>query len=378
LDWEKKLILKPLLDRSLKINELLEHEFVRETIKESMPEIAFGSITNKILSQKEVKQRLQRQVRTLRKRGVLLLDDEGRYFINLLLHGYFSSMLADETPQRLRRKAMRYASALRKEYRHWLVPIESIDLKQMMKKYDEFLNKTKEVRSNLRFGVPFIKVSDIAQQFYCEKHIELEYQYGRPATEAMETGEEAHERLLEGVKKVSREKVFERIASGTPILIHEMLLCTYFRNVPVVGIADAVLFDGARPVFLFEFKFPKVPIPRAHHHVQAQLYCLLLRELGFDTSALNYVLVLAPPGSKNQELAKLVCSRVAHATMLEPRMRIASANVIIRKFDSKSARQSLAWGIDFWLNNRKAKPTSKQEKCAHCYFRSKCDAALVK
>jgi hypothetical protein len=377
LNWEKKLILKPLLDRPLKIQELLKHYFIHKTIKGGMPEIAFGQITNGVLSQTEVEQRLRRRIRTLRKRGVLLLDNEGKYLINPMLREYLSLVLAGETPPHIRNEAMRYASTLRKEYRHWLVPVESVDPRRIARKYDEFLNTARKAKSDLRFGVPFVKASDLARQFYCEKWVELVYQYERPVTEAMEAGKKAHEGLLEGIRKVSEEQVLQDIVSGIPVFVHEMPLCAFFKDIPILGFADAVFFDGARPVFLFEFKFTRVPIPFAYHHVQAQLCCLLLRELGFDTSALHYVLVLAPPGS-NREFMRLVCAKVVHATALEPRTQILSANVIVRKFDHKKSKQNLAWAIDFWLNKREAKPTSKREKCARCDFRTKCSTALVK
>ena len=59
----------------------------------------------------------------------------------------------------------------------------------------EELRRNRELGCELRFGRSVIVASDIAEQFYCERKLEMGYLHGEVKTEAKAIGTEAHEKL---------------------------------------------------------------------------------------------------------------------------------------------------------------------------------------
>ncbi len=49
--------------------------------------------------------------------------------------------------------------------------------------------------------------SDVAQQFFCEKKVEMQYLHGEIETEATMVGSAAHGKLLEDAVRVDREEL---------------------------------------------------------------------------------------------------------------------------------------------------------------------------
>jgi len=101
---------------------------------------------------------------------------------------------------------------------------------------------------------------------------------------------------MTGLNEVSSR--FTKLAQE---IVREMPLLGRHKNIIVAGVADAITFFKASPVLLCEHKFSSKPIPFRDHHVQARLYCYLLNLMGFDTSNLQYALVLAPPESREDD-----------------------------------------------------------------------------
>jgi hypothetical protein len=87
----------------------------------------------------------------------------------------------------------------------WKAQLESFD--SLLKE----LKQNREQGSRLRFGRSVIVASDIAEQFYCEKKVEMEYLHGEVETEAKNIGTEAHENLTEDSVKVKREQLWQDI-----------------------------------------------------------------------------------------------------------------------------------------------------------------------
>jgi hypothetical protein len=70
------------------------------------------------------------------------------------------------------------------------------------------LEQNRERDGRFRFGRSVVVASDIAEQFYCEKKLEMEYLHGKVETEAKAIGTEAHEKLTEDSVKVKREQLW--------------------------------------------------------------------------------------------------------------------------------------------------------------------------
>ena len=240
---------------------------------------------------------------------------------------------------------------------------------------DRFYNLIGEVlerrESVLRFNIPFLSVSEISEQYYCEKKVEMARVLGEIATERKIIGQEAHEILLKDAVKIKLEEAFREIFSSKPTLFREMPLLAKIKGVVIVGRPDAVLFHSGIPLCLFEYKFTARRVPFRDMHVQAKLYGLLLNEMGFDTERLKYAIILVPQEFKdNEEVRRLplliIKRRFPH------RIETEKAAIFINDFNKSEALKELEWAIEYWLNKREAKPTSKLGKCRSCEYAEKC------
>lgn len=240
---------------------------------------------------------------------------------------------------------------------------------------------TLKEQGELRFGSRFVKVSDLAGQYYCEKKIELVWLQGEEESQEMTVGREAHEELQKDSIKEKRETVWKRIFDGEPVVIGEMLLAAKHDGSIIVGMADAVCFNKARPVLLLEHKFSRRPAPYQDHHVQARLYCYLLQLMGFDVSQLRYALVMAPPECKgSDDLRRIPTLALKHQSQ-EP-MAVSlpngTANVYLTTYRQSEILGELEWALGFWKNQRDPKPTSNAGKCRVCQFRETCEFSLAR
>jgi CRISPR/Cas system-associated exonuclease Cas4 (RecB family) len=248
--------------------------------------------------------------------------------------------------------------------------------KSQLESFDSLFKELKqnlEQGGRLRFGRSVIVASDIAEQFYCEKKVEMEYFHGEVETEAKNIGTEAHEKLTEGSVKVKREQLWQDIYGDRPILALEMFLLAKYGDVFLAGKPDSVLFARGFPRVVFEYKFSKSSVDYLSYHVQAQTYGILLENMGFDTSKLFYAIVVAGPKTKgSRELRQNVVHTVTSRDLREATYSIDDAKIYLCRFNRVSAEKNLAWALEFWRSNREAESTSNQNKCARCEYQTHC------
>jgi CRISPR/Cas system-associated exonuclease Cas4 (RecB family) len=248
--------------------------------------------------------------------------------------------------------------------------------KEQLESLDGLFTELKQNRqqgSSLRFGRSVIVASDIAEQFYCEKKVEMEYLHGKVETEAKAIGTEAHEKLTEDSVKVKREQLWRDIYGDKPIFALEMFLLAKYGDVLLAGKPDSVLFGRGVPLVLFEYKFSKSDVDYLSYHVQAQTYCVLLDNMGFDTGELSYVIVVADPKTKgSRELRRAVVSTVLKSGLKEAVRSVDGARVYLCKFNRATAKKNLDWALEFWIKSREAETTLNQNKCARCEFKIQC------
>ena len=133
---------------------------------------------------------------------------------------------------------------------------------------EELVEKRKKGENNLRFDKSFILASDIAEQYFCEKKVEMQYLYGDVETEEKSIGTEAHEKLLEGSVKIKRQELWKKIYGKKLTFALEMLLLAKYKDVVLVGRPDSVLFQQGYPIIVFEYKFSKSGTAYRTHHVE--------------------------------------------------------------------------------------------------------------
>ncbi|MEM2102347.1 MAG: PD-(D/E)XK nuclease family protein [Candidatus Bathyarchaeia archaeon] len=228
-------------------------------------------------------------------------------------------------------------------------------------------------KGKLRFNRSFIIASDIAQQYFCEKKVEMQYLEGVIETESKMLGAEAHEKLLEDSIKIERRTLMKKIYGPEPIFAFEMLLLAKYKKVIIAGRPDSIIFQNGFPLVVFEYKFSRSRRPFRDHHVQVRTYGTLLKGMGFDTSRLFYAIVMVDPKAKvDKKLKYKLVDAVIRNGPKEAVLSIGNAKVYLNKFNSKDAEQDLNWAIEFWENKRQAIPTNNPNKCRNCEYNKKC------
>lgn len=235
-----------------------------------------------------------------------------------------------------------------------------------------------ENKGNFRFKNPFIKASDIAQQYFCEKKVEMEYLHGRIETESKILGAEAHEKLLADSVTIKRKELWQEIYGEKPILALEMLLLARYKDVILAGRPDSVLFQKGYPLIVFEYKFSKSEIPYSSYHIQAKTYGVILKSMGFDTGRLFYAIVIAnPKAQKDKELKRRVVEAVLKNGPKENVLKTRNAGIHFHKFNQNEAEKDLDWAIEFWKKKRNAISTTNPNKCRNCEYNEKCNSLSV-
>jgi hypothetical protein len=243
----------------------------------------------------------------------------------------------------------------------------------------EIVEKQKKGENNLRFDRSFILASDIAQQYFCEKKVEMQYLYGEVETEEKSIGTEGHEKLLEDSVKIERQELWKKIYGKKLTLALEMLLLAKYKDVVLVGRPDSVLFQNGYPIIVFEYKFSKSGTAYRTHHVQARTYGILLNNMGFDTSRLFYAVVIADPRARHdKELKRKVIDAVIKNGPKEAILDIENAAVHLHKFNQTEAEKDLDWATEFWKKTREAIMTSNPNKCMKCEHKVECSKSVHK
>ncbi len=180
--------------------------------------------------------------------------------------------------------------------------------KEVYSRYQEVEKEIAEKpRGVLRFGKPFVAASEISDQKYCEKKLEFTILNGEEETPEKIEGTKAHEQLLRDTVKVRAKEGWKQIFRGEAVFFREFYVAARVNGHAVIGKIDGILFRSSIPRLVIEHKFSSSLLPYDTYQVQAQVYCLILQNMGFGVSELEYVIVVAPRGSKNDlELRKVL------------------------------------------------------------------------
>ena len=225
----------------------------------------------------------------------------------------------------------------------------------------------------LRFNQLYVKVSEIAEQFYCETKVEMTHLHGRVETEIKKEGSVGHESLQAESVEVERSELLEEIFAGEPIIVHELPLMAEHRSVILVGQPDAIIFRDGVPVALLEVKFSNSPYPYRSYHAQARIYGRVLDCAGFDTTDLFYVIAVAPRGSRGDGgLFGRVIEGLKECGSGEASFEVDGAHVYIYEYNQPESVKDLDWALDYWRGSRDALPPDNQAKCRNCEYREKC------
>lgn len=254
----------------------------------------------------------------------------------------------------------------------------------VLSNYTSLIQEIREnPKGNLKFDLPYIKVSDIKQQYYCEQQVELKKIHGEAESEQTKLGTDAHERLLEGSVSIKDEDAIRKIfTSKQSLTFREMRLVAKHKGVNILGQADYVHFDKGLPLLVLDYKFKQKVAVYDNELLQAGLYSYLLNKMGFDTSRLKYGVVAADSTLKDNVklifLPNLIRTKYPNQKYIDLTVASRQVAVVITEFSPEKVVKDLDWALPFWMKQRDAIPTKMKAKCNKCDFKDTCDFSLAR
>lgn len=239
--------------------------------------------------------------------------------------------------------------------------------------FHEIRTKLKNDDVSLRFGKPWVAASNLAQQYYCEKKVEMQFLHGEVDTESKQIGTEAHDSLVAKSQKVTRDTLFREIYTQELVIAQELLLISRYNDVILIGKPDAIVFYRSQPLLVIEYKFSDSSIPYQNYHVQAHVYCTILEDMNFDTHQLFYAIAIVPPALRNdQELFDKILVAVSQCGPKEAEFTVGQAHIYTYQYRPETAKRALDWALQYWQKVRDALPTTNINKCKTCEYQNEC------
>jgi predicted RecB family nuclease len=231
----------------------------------------------------------------------------------------------------------------------------------------------KKQEGQLRFNRKVVRVSDVADQYYCEKKVEMRYTFGRIENYEMTRGSQWHERLLDNMEKIKFKDIWKKIYEPNPLYVSEIPLLTRYRDIIIAGVPDAIFFTSGVPFFLLEYKFTRSTSPSVSNRVQVGTYGLLLNKIGFNTDHLFHAIVLVDPSLRTaSNLRQNIFRSIIKNGLKQAVLKTENAIIYTDRFDKEQAKKDLEWAIKYWQIQREATPTEDQNKCERCEYRFNC------
>jgi len=268
-----------------------------------------------------------------------------------------------------------------------------------------------------RYPHSSLYVSDVAQQGYCEKQIDLwldnpgdlisvpagmeKETQAKRQVELVDQGTEFHESVTGGAVPLSWAEVEEMLKAGQSLTILETGLDGSYPDLPIAGRADAVCFDGWNASCVLEYKVTDSNQLYPNHRIQLLLYGYLLGQQTFNIDDLILVCVLVPrrnrgwTGSLTPDQAEKFVEKVrtqartlvstypqAKGNWYHPGIRVdrgVEVRLRVFKYSKREAKRELDSLTDYWLGKREPKPATTPRKCEICLYNAAglCSVALT-
>ncbi|MFC1871659.1 hypothetical protein ACFLYF_04590 [Chloroflexota bacterium] len=249
--------------------------------------------------------------------------------------------------------------------------------RQILSKYDSIFDNL-PAKGNLRFGRSTVSISSIASQYYCEKKLELRNEHPLPPTKTMIKGEAGHEAVTTLAVPISKEESIQEAwePREKPLCIYEFSIGWIHNGVPIIGLVDEAWFRGGTVDIVVERKFSNNLSVYSPYHVQAQLYCLGLGEMGFDNKSTHYrIMVCKRSCIECVKLKDNTCG-ISNTEKTEFQCNSGGAIAYSYPFNKDKIVKDLDWALDYWTGRREAVPTKNRAKCRVCEYHSQCAQSL--
>lgn len=208
----------------------------------------------------------------------------------------------------------------------------------------------------LRFGLGYLRGSEVRRQFYCE--LMLHYDYERGLVDLGARDRSVRE-LVARALGVSRRPV-ERGWVRVP-LVAEVL------GVPVIASPDAMLVSGNSVEAVVKASESRSKRIYPSDEAVARLHLYMLRSLGFDVSGARYYYVKAPAELLGEVLAELKEGRAPAPA--------GGAYVYTFAYDERRCRDLLSRALAYWKMLRDPEPSPSPARCGGCPHSAACPHA---
>jgi len=245
------------------------------------------------------------------------------------------------------------------------------------------------METKFRFDIRVIPVSTIAEQWYCEKAVDLHYRHPGIlfSTPALAAGTMEHDYFASGAEPLTEQEIKERIKGGESLSLRETPFKGSYRGMTIKGIPDYVDVKGGKALFLLDYKFSKYRRIFPSHRIQVDTYGYLLNrnKLGTD-DLICAIAVLSPRISREMISPEEITAQIRkpQAEMRHRRLEklyLSGPGLYgeLYMFSLAKAKENLSWAADYWIKKRSPVPTTKPRKCGACSFNaaSLCSKALA-
>lgn len=242
--------------------------------------------------------------------------------------------------------------------------------------YHSFIERTSGDKQDV------LAPSRIANQFYCEKKVDLTLEHGDIDTPEKTHGSETHEKAAEDAVTVTDDEFWQGIESGERQIFLESPFVGEVSEFLLAGIPDAILFEDQRPKLLFERKTTSRPSYLfKNQRIQAWIYAYILESIGFDTTALEIAIL-----SHERSLAMSNAKELQHQVIAEYEtwkpgshelIEHPTAVLHITEYERETFEEDLKWSLGYWRDERDPIPTEKAGKCRACEYNDLCPASKV-
>ena len=247
-------------------------------------------------------------------------------------------------------------------------------------KWEDSLRKSiTEMISETRYrhNLPFVAVSDLARQFYCEQKVDLSYVLGDIPTDSKLIGDAVHDQVL-AMRATTKNKLISDIKSGKSV-IASFLLFGQISGVNIAGMPDAVYFYEGKPKILIELKTTGGSISRLWEDqiLQAQLYAYLMEQMGFDISEMRiFIMKIKQDISEKEALLELALFYIKLHKEKELE-KVLPVKMFEVKYDKDFVMSKSSWALDYWLLKREPVPAKIASKCRSCEYSKQCKFSLT-
>jgi CRISPR/Cas system-associated exonuclease Cas4 (RecB family) len=246
---------------------------------------------------------------------------------------------------------------------------------QILNQYNSVMGRVYKSKRRLRFNRCSVSISSIAQQFYCEKALELSFEHPLPPTERMLQGEQGHESITSQAIPISKEESIKEAIKEKRVCIYEFGIGWEHNGIPIIGLVDEAWFEEGSAVLVVERKFSNSLRVYEPYQVQAQLYCLGLGEMGFNNTNILYKIAVHNRRCHNCQKIESHSCPVLSGNANTYKCDLGEAMISVFRFDKQKAISDLEWASDYWLGKREAIPSRNPAKCRACQYRGLCKFA---